>query len=113
MEKYLSRIEFKKRGFMRTNGMCCVPGCKEHAADAHHIMDRKLWNDGGYYLSNCAPVCKKHHLDCEQGVYTPAQVTVFCGMNPLNARKPDKLKQLTDEEYIELFSLGLINKWGE
>lgn len=112
MEKYLSRVEFRRRGFLRTKGMCCVPGCKERAVDAHHIMDRKLWNDGGYYLSNCAPVCGKHHLDCENGVYTPAQVTEFCGIPLQEVRRPDKLKALTNGEYAELFSIGMIDKWG-
>ncbi len=30
-----------------------------------HILDRKLFSDGGYYLNNAASVCEEHHLDCE------------------------------------------------
>lgn len=33
--------------------------------DAHHIIERKLYPDGGYYLSNGAAVCEDHHWDCE------------------------------------------------
>ena len=36
-------------------------------------MDRKLWTDGGYYISNGAALCSKHHLDAERGLITPMQ----------------------------------------
>ena len=51
-DKLLTREEFKKQVFAKTNGKCCVPGCNCDAVDAHHIMDRKLWKDGGYYITN-------------------------------------------------------------
>ena len=53
-DKLLTREEFKKQVFARTNGKCCVPGCTCDAVDAHHILDRHLWNHGGYILSNGA-----------------------------------------------------------
>lgn len=34
--------------------------------DAHHILERRLWPDGGYYLANGAAVCEEHHLAAEQ-----------------------------------------------
>ena len=46
MEKALTREEFKKAVFDLTNGKCCVPGCNCDAVDAHHIMNRHLWNNG-------------------------------------------------------------------
>lgn len=109
----LSREDFKKFGFLSTGGMCCVPGCKECAVDAHHIMDRKLWSNGGYYLSNCAPLCAAHHLDAEAGVFTPKQVTEFAAIPLDNIQKPDKLDWLTDDEYKELFINEEIDKWGK
>ena len=45
-DKLLTREEFKKQIFGKTNGKCCVPGCDLDAVDAHHIIDRKLWTDG-------------------------------------------------------------------
>lgn len=33
--------------------------------DAHHILERKLFPDGGYYLGNGAAVCEAHHWQCE------------------------------------------------
>lgn len=109
----LSRENFKKIGFSLTNGMCCVPGCNECAVDAHHIMDRRLWHDGGYYLSNCAPLCAKHHLEAERGVYTPYEVSQFAHIPIEEIKKPDSIDWLTDDEYKELFINGEIDKWGK
>ena len=109
----LSREDFKKFGFALKGGKCCIPGCEECAVDAHHIMDRKLWSDGGYYLSNCAPLCARHHLDAEMGIYTPYQMTKFANIPIEYIKKPDGIDWLTDEEYKELFKSEQINKWGE
>ena len=54
---------FRSRVFQRTQGRCCV--CGDLAVDAHHILERKLFRDGGYYISNGAPVCEAHHWECE------------------------------------------------
>lgn len=109
----LTREKFKQLGFLRTKGMCCIPGCREHADDAHHIMDRKLWSDSGYYLSNCAPVCYQHHMDCEKMKWTPYQVMKFADIDIKYLQKPDKLDWLSFDEYKELFINGEINKWGK
>lgn len=109
----LSREKFKELGFKRTEQKCCIPGCTHIAEDAHHIMDRKLWKDSGYYLSNCAPVCYEHHKDCENGLYTPYQLMKFCNIDIKYLQKPDKIDWLTYEEYKELFMNEMINKWGK
>lgn len=116
----LTREEFKKQVFAKTNGKCCVPGCDCDAVDAHHIMDRKLWNDGGYYLSNGAALCSKHHLDAEQGRITPIQCIDYMGINLHDIRIPDKLiEKYEDKKYpnYDFYTLameaGIINKWGE
>lgn len=31
--------------------------CKKPATEVHHILDRKLFDDGGYYENNGASVC--------------------------------------------------------
>lgn len=63
MEALLSREQFKQRVLALKGGRCLF--CAEKAVDPHHIIERKLFDDGGYYLSNGAPVCDKHHWDCE------------------------------------------------
>lgn len=110
----LTREEFKKQVFARTNEKCCVPGCSCKAVDAHHIMDRKLWSDGGYYLSNGAALCEKHHLDAEHGIITPRQCIMYMHQDPYKTKEPDKIKKDLDfYEYMVLLNYDKINKWGE
>ena len=61
--KLISRDEFKKGVFKRDNFRCIV--CGEKAVDAHHIIERRLFDDGGYYLDNGASLCAKHHMEAE------------------------------------------------
>jgi hypothetical protein len=117
MDELLSREDFKRLVFEKTNGKCCVPGCNCDAVDAHHIMDRKLWADGGYYLSNGAALCAEHHLDAEQGRITPFQCMTYMGINVNTVKVPDALKERyasTDcsDDYTLAISSGLLDKWG-
>lgn len=72
VEPLLSREKFKDAVFSRTAGYCSF--CKARAVDAHHILDRKLFADGGYYFSNGASVCEMHHWDCETTALSVAAV---------------------------------------
>lgn len=119
-DRLLTRKEFKKQVFARTKGKCCVPGCNCDAVDAHHIMDRKLWNDDGYYLSNGAALCSKHHLDAEKGRITPMQCIQYMNINLTDIKVPDIIKDRYKDKiinfkdfYIALMLDALINKWGE
>ena len=116
----LTREEFKKQVFAKTNGKCCVPGCNCDAVDAHHIMDRKLWKDGGYYITNGAALCAKHHLDAEQGRITPKLCLDYMGISVADIRVPDAVAEryigkITNfrDFYITLMLDALIDKWGK
>lgn len=61
--KLLTRDEYREAVFARDGHRCVI--CGEPAVDAHHIVERKLWSDGGYYLDNGASVCEVHHLQAE------------------------------------------------
>lgn len=61
----LTREEFTARTLARHGGRCCVPGCVEPADAAHHVVERRLWPDGGYYLENGAALCAEHHFRAE------------------------------------------------
>lgn len=39
--------------------------CGDAGVDAHHIMERRLFPNGGYYVENGATVCSKCHLLAE------------------------------------------------
>lgn len=62
-DQLLSRKDFGKYCWIRNIGYCVF--CQEQAVNAHHILDRKLYPDGGYYLGNGAAVCERHHILCE------------------------------------------------
>ena len=61
-----SRNEFREKVFSRDNNMCVI--CKKPAQDAHHIIERRLFDDGGYYLDNGASLCGEHHIQAETTV---------------------------------------------
>lgn len=70
----LSREQFKEQVFKRDRYTCIF--CRKPAVDAHHIIDRSLWPDGGYYLDNGASVCEGHHWKCETTEITVERVRV-------------------------------------
>lgn len=74
----LSRPEFKRAVFARDGEKCVF--CGEPAVDAHHILDRKLWKDGGYYLDNGASVCSDCHWKCEKNLLSTRHVREACGI---------------------------------
>lgn len=76
--KLLTREEFKEWVLARSKGKCIF--CQSDAVDAHHIIERKLFPDGGYYLDNGAAVCAKHHLDCETTLISVEEVRTFAGI---------------------------------
>lgn len=78
MEKLLTRDDFRESVFKR-DGFKCV-FCGKPAADAHHILERRLFNNGGYYLSNGASVCGDCHIKCETTEYSVEDVRQACGI---------------------------------
>lgn len=62
----LSRDEFRETVFKRDENKCVI--CNNIAQDAHHIIERRLWNDGGYYIGNGVSLCGKCHILAEQTV---------------------------------------------
>lgn len=71
----LSRNDFRNAVFKRDMYNCVIPNCNKPAVDAHHIIERRLWQDvsefGGYYLCNGASLCEEHHIDAEKNLFPP------------------------------------------
>lgn len=65
MEKLLTRDEFRESVFRRDNHKCVICGVSGVPLDAHHIIERRLFSDYGYYLSNGASLCGEHHIQAE------------------------------------------------
>lgn len=57
MNKLLTRDEFRRSVFARDRNRCVSCGATRVPLDAHHIIERRLFRDGGYYLNNGATLC--------------------------------------------------------
>lgn len=87
MNQLLSRKKFREEVFKRDKYTCVF--CDSSAKDAHHILERRLFPDGGYYIDNGASVCRQHHLECEQTLISVEDVRAACGIK--NAVLPPHL----------------------
>lgn len=103
-QKLLTRDDFREGVFKRDGHRCVF--CKkapedtpEGKLDAHHILERRLWADGGYYLDNGATVCEEHHLMCEQTIISVEQVREAAGITRIH---------VPDQFYPE----QPLDKWG-
>lgn len=76
--KLLTRDEFREGVFARDGQRCVI--CREPAVDAHHIIERKLWPDGGYFLDNGASVCESCHLRAESTEISCDELRQRCGI---------------------------------
>jgi 5-methylcytosine-specific restriction endonuclease McrA len=63
--KLLTRDEFREAVLKRDNGRCVLCGSNRDVS-VHHILERKLWSDGGYYVENGATLCERHHMAAEK-----------------------------------------------
>jgi len=60
----LDRDTFRTKVFERDKHKCVA--CGQPAKDAHHLIERRLFPDGGYYLNNGVSLCSGCHLLAEQ-----------------------------------------------
>lgn len=95
--KLLKRDDFRENVFKRDNNKCVW--CQNIAVDAHHIVERKLFEDGGYYLENGVSLCEKCHLLAEQTILSCQELRVKAGI--INSVLP----QHFDENIV-------YDKWG-
>lgn len=77
-DKLLTRDDFRNSVLTRDKGKCVF--CSNPAVDAHHIMERRLFTDYGYYISNGASVCEEHHIKCETTEISVEDVRIACGI---------------------------------
>lgn len=107
--KLLSREAFKAEVFRRNAGRCVF--CELCAADAHHILERKLFADGGYYVDNGAAVCESHHLLCERTVLSVEQVRAAAGISEVVLPEDFDPRVAYDKWGNRLWPSGL-RSWG-
>lgn len=95
--KLKSREEFKESVSLRDKGKCII--CGKDYDEVHHITERKLWKDGGYYLNNGASLCNFHHRQAESNILCPQYLSYILD---INLHTPGYFKESID-----------YNKWGE
>lgn len=93
----MNRDEFREGVFDRDNHKCVI--CGEKAADAHHIIERRLFNDGGYYLDNGASLCPIHHIEAEMTTLSCDEIREAAGIQSII---------LPDHLYLD----ANYDKWG-
>src|SRR5688572_19248016 len=70
MKAHNERAAIAQRVFDRDENECVF--CGQPPQDAHHILERRLWEKGGgYELDNLVSVCGECHELCEIGDYLP------------------------------------------
>jgi hypothetical protein len=97
--KLLERDDFRKAVFLRDKHTCVI--CKAPAVDAHHILERRLFSDGGYYLNNGASLCSDCHLKAEMTTISVEDIRAACGISENSKVLPEHLYD--DQPY---------DKWG-
>src|SRR5258708_16042423 len=73
------RDAFRNAVFAGDRNLCVI--CGEAGQDAHHIVERRLWPDGGYYLDSGATLCGLHHVQAEQTTLSCEQIREAAGIN--------------------------------
>lgn len=75
----LLRDAFRERVFARDGFQCVICKSKD-ALDAHHILERRLFPDGGYRLNNGATLCHVHHLAAEMTTLSVEDIRTAAGI---------------------------------
>ncbi len=79
MEILLTRDVFRESVFERDSHKCVI--CKKPAKDAHHIMERRLFKNGGYFINNGASLCEEHHIEAEQTTLSCDDIRTAAGIS--------------------------------
>lgn len=85
MEILLTRDQFRAAVFARDGGKCVIcrsMGKDSPGQDAHHILERRLYPDGGYFLSNGAALCGDCHIRAEETRLSVEEIRCACGLLP-------------------------------
>ena len=77
-QELLTRDQFHNAVFQRDKHKCVI--CKADGQDAHHIMERRLFPDGGYYLNNGATLCGPCHIQAEQTILSTEEIRRSAGI---------------------------------
>ena len=109
----LTRDKFRNAVFERDGHKCVICGVSPDEAkgvriDAHHILERRLWSDGGYYLDNGATLCDHGNSNgFPMGCHSDAEVTTLSVEDIRIAAGITKIK-IPEDMYPD----HVYDKWG-
>lgn len=93
----MTREEFRQAVFERDNNKCV--NCDASAVDAHHLIERRLWPDGGYHLDNGVSLCAECHILAEETILQPWVLRLMAGI------ETQLLPETLEDDH-------LYDKWG-
>lgn len=102
----MTRDHFRESVFKRDSNKCIICGRGPENGiriDSHHIIERRLWLDGGYYLDNGATLCGVDFSGC----HAKAESTII---------SVEKIRQAAGITNIvlpeDMYSDHVYDKWG-
>lgn len=107
-----NRQQFRDEVYSRDDGDCIVPWCPNKAVDAHHIIERELWENGGYSKDNGASVCEKHHRYAEGDLSETGAAVDHKDDPDIPPQAFWRWAGITDPPLPETAPHYQINKWG-
>jgi hypothetical protein len=100
MSKDVNRDNFRKTCLERDGYKCIICGKTEELA-IHHILERRLWDDGGYHTQNGATLCPECHILAEQTLISCEELREAAGITEIVL--PEFMYRDNDFKY---------DKWG-
>ncbi len=74
----LTREQFRRGVFERDGQKCVI--CPSYSDAAHHIMERRLFLDEGYYIDNGVGLCPSCHIKAEQTIISCEELREAAGI---------------------------------
>jgi len=102
MKTLMTRDDFRQSVFERDSHRCVI--CGEPSKDAHHILERRLFPDGGYYIDNGASLCEKRHLLAESTQLSCDEIRQAAKITEIN-----KIKRYEKAFYIFYYIVVFAN----
>ena len=76
--KLLTRDEFRETVLLRDKNKCVL--CPNDAVAVHHIIERKLFCNGGYFVDNGAALCEDCHWKAEMSLISCGEIRCRAGI---------------------------------
>jgi len=102
MKELLTRDAFRESVLERDQNQCVWCSDSDSDLAVHHIIERKIWEDGGYYMSNGASLCPTCHIQAEAGFVLPHKLWAKIGEEFNHDLYPSGLTEAVDYD-----------KWGQ